>query len=44
MKNFKRTSKTVNVLTSVLELLCEIVLLPFHVIKTILYIIAEING
>lgn len=35
--------KYLNVLTIVLEIVCEIVLLPFHVIKAILDILNEIS-
>lgn len=37
-------SKAANILTAVLELVCEIVLLPFHVIKTIYDIVKELNS
>ncbi len=39
----KKTSKTINVLSIVLELICEIVLLPFHILKAICEIINELN-
>lgn len=37
-------SKAANILTAVSELVCEIVLLPFHVIKTICDIVKELNS
>lgn len=42
MKNNKRLSKTVNIVTAILDIIVEIVLLPIHVIKTILDIATEL--
>lgn len=40
----KRISKAMNILAIVLELVCEIVLLPFHVINTIRNILKELQS
>ena len=40
----KRTSKAMNILSIVLELVCEIVLLPFHVINAIRNILKELQS
>lgn len=39
----KRTSKTLNIFTVVLELFCKIVLLPFEIIKTVCYVAEELH-
>ena len=39
----KYSSKTLNVLSIVLEIVCEIVLLPFHIIKAIFDIIETLH-
>lgn len=43
MKFSKRTSKFFNVATIILELLCEIILLPFKIIKAILNVAEEVK-
>ena len=43
MKRLKRLSKTVTIMSLVLDIMSEIVLLPVHICKTVLNIIAEIN-
>lgn len=44
MRNFSDcASKTVNIVSIVLEIVCEIVLLPFHVIKAICNVIKELT-
>lgn len=40
----KNVSKTANILTAVSELVCEIVLFPFHIVKAICDIVKELNS
>lgn len=43
MKKSKRISKSLNIFSIILELACEIVLLPFHVLKAISDVITELR-